>query len=99
MAVATTHPNRRARSGVRQAVASGAVFAAVVAALVCFDDRVHDGFRNLVSNSSGMSPLGDRVTDLAGVLLSAARHQSIENAPLVIFATVGAVLVLFMLKV
>jgi hypothetical protein len=28
----------------------------------------------------------------------AARHQSIENAPLVIFATVGAVLFLFMVR-
>lgn len=99
MAVETTHPNTRSRSGLRQAVASGAVFAAVLTALVFVDDRVHDGFRNLVSNGSGISPLGDRVTDLAGVLFSAARHQSIENAPLVIFATVGAVLVLFMLKV
>jgi hypothetical protein len=32
------------------------------------------------------------------VLLSAVRYQSIENAPLLIFATVGAVLFLFMVK-
>jgi hypothetical protein len=82
--------------GFRQAVASGAVFAAVLTALVLVDDRVHDGFRNLVSN--GVSPWGERATDLAGALFSAARQQSIENAPLVIFAVVGAVLVLFMLR-
>jgi hypothetical protein len=30
--------------------------------------------------------------------VTAAKHQSIENAPLVVFATAGAILFLFMVK-
>ena len=38
------------------------------------------------------------IAELGGALWSAARYQSIENAPLLVFATVGAVLTVFMLK-
>ena len=33
-----------------------------------------------------------------GALWSAVRHQSVDNAPLLVFATVGTVLTIFMLK-
>jgi hypothetical protein len=45
-----------------------------------------------------ITPLGDRVSDLGGALWMAAKDQSIENAPLLVFAVVGAVLFLFMLR-
>jgi hypothetical protein len=86
--------------GVRQAIASAAVFGAVLLVLVSIDDRVGDRFNALVYGGSGgsLTPWGDRAGDLGSALVSAARHQSIENAPLLVFAAVGAVLVVFMLK-
>lgn len=84
--------------GFRQAIASAAVFGAVLLILVSIDDRVRDRFGDLLSGGDGLSPWGDRAADLGHALLGAARSQSIENAPLLVFAAVGAVLVLFMLR-
>ncbi len=68
--------------------------------LVSVDDRVRERFNDLVFGGSGgtLTPWGDRAGDFANALLTAARYQSIENAPLLVFAAVGAVLVVFMLK-
>lgn len=84
--------------GIRQAIASSAVFGAVFLMLLSVDDRVRDRFGDLVSGGAGLSPWGDRAADLGNALLQAARYQSIENAPLLVFSAVGAVLVLFMLR-
>ena len=84
--------------GLRQTVASVAVFAALLTVLVSIDGRVRDRFGELVSGGNGVTSLGDRANELGSALVSAARHQSIENAPLVVFAAVSAVLVLFMLR-
>ena len=84
--------------GFRQGLASAAVFGAVLMTLVSVDDRVRDRFSDLFSGGSGLSPWGDRAGDLGGALVSAFRYQSIENAPLLVFAAAGAILVAFMLK-
>lgn len=84
--------------GLRQAAVSTAVFGAVLMVLVSIDDRVRDRFGDLLAGGHGVSPWGDRVSDLGDALAGAARSQSIENAPMLVFAFVGAVLVLFMLK-
>ena len=86
--------------GVRQAIASAAVFGAVLLVLISIDDRVRDRFNDLVFGGGGgaLTPWGDRAGDLGNALMSAAKHQSLENAPLLVFAAVGAVLVVFMLK-
>lgn len=84
--------------GIRQAIASAAVFGAVLLMLVSIDDRVRERFGDLVSGTDDLSPWGNRAADLGQTLIDAARHQSIENAPLLVFAVVGAVLVLFMLR-
>jgi hypothetical protein len=84
--------------GIRQAIASAAVFGAVLLMLVSVDERVRERFGDLVHGGSALSPWGDRATDLAQALVGAARNQSIENAPLLVFAAVGAVLVLFMVR-
>ena len=85
---------------IRQAFASAAVFGAVLLVLISVDDRVRERFNDLVGSgpTGSVSPWGDRASDLGSALMSAARHQSIENAPLLVFAGVGAVLVVFMLK-
>ena len=85
--------------GIRQGIASAAVFGAVLMMLVSVDDRVRDRFNDLVgSGGGGLTPWGDRVGDLGHALMSAVRYQSIENAPMLIFAAAGAVLVAFMLR-
>ena len=83
--------------GIRQGIASAAVFGAVVLMLISVDDRVRDRFSDL-AGSGGVTSLGDRASDLGGAVMSAIRYQSIENAPLLIFAAAGAVLVAFMLR-
>lgn len=86
--------------GVRESATSALSFSIVLAALVSIDPRVRERFWSLFENPSGeaLSPLGHRLGDLGGVLLAAARDQSIENAPLLIFSVVGVVLVAFMLR-
>lgn len=84
--------------GFRQTIASAAIFGAILLMLVSIDGRVRDRFGDLLSGGNGLSPLGARAADLGEALVSAARYQSIENAPLLVFAAVGGVLVLFMLR-
>ena len=74
------------------------VFVIVLGGLVSVDARVRDRFSNVLSGGDGLSPWGDRVSDLGSALASAVRHQSVENAPLLIFTTVGVVLFLFMVR-
>jgi hypothetical protein len=75
-----------ARLGVREGATSAIVFGIVLFALVSFDGR------------GSITPWGDRAGDLGSALWSAARTQSLENAPLLVFVTVGAVLTVFMLR-
>ena len=84
------------KRGFQQALISAAVLAIVVAALISVDDQVRLRFTELFSG--GVSPWAARVSDLGGALMGALRHQSIENAPLLIFAAAGAVLFVFMVR-
>lgn len=85
--------------GMREGAVSAAVFGAVLFALVSVDPRVHDHVADFVGSGHGSAaPWGARAAELGDALWSAARYQSMENAPLLVFATVGAVLTVFMLK-
>ena len=85
--------------GFKQGFASTAIFAVVFGVLVSIDERVRERFTALVSGGGdSLTPWGDRVGDLGDALISAVRHQSLENAPLLVFTAVGAVLVVFMVK-
>jgi len=88
----------KAKLGVKDGLISAAVFAIVLFALVSADQRVHDHVSDLFNNGSALSPFGDRITDLGSTLWSALRHQSIDNAPVLVFTTVGALLTIFMFK-
>lgn len=81
--------------GIKQSVLSTMVFVGILMGLVSVDGRVRDRFAELLYGSGGAA-LDNRLTGLGEALLDAARYQSIENAPLVVFAAVSAVLVLFM---
>ena len=80
-----------------QALLSLTVFVILLAGLASVDARVKDKVGTVMADNS-MSSLGDRGSELVHVVTSAVRHQSIENAPLVLFATVGGVLFLFMVR-
>jgi hypothetical protein len=84
--------------GLRDGAISAAVFGVVVFALVSADPRVHDHVSELFGGSGAIGPWGDRLTDLGSALWIALKDQSIDNAPMLVFATVGTVLTLFMLK-
>jgi len=84
--------------GMREGAVSAVVFGGVMFALVSVDARVRDHVSELVGNSASVAPMTARFGELLDALWSAARYQSIENAPLLVFATVGAVLTVFMLR-
>lgn len=88
----------KAKSGIQQSMLSLAIFAIVLGGLVCVDPRVRDRFGALMWGGGGVGSIGDRASELMDALILAARYQSIEHAPLLIFATVGAVLFLFMVR-
>ena len=79
----------------RQFAWSMAGFGLVVAAVVSVDDRVRDQFERLLW---GAGDWDRRAMDLGDALMTALRYQSIENGPLLVFAAVGAVLFLFMVR-
>ena len=88
----------RSRSiGFREGILSATVFAVILFALVSVDPRVEAQMTDLVRSGTSVS-LSGRIYDLGSVLWSAARDHSIDNAPLLVFATVGTVLTLFMFK-
>ena len=84
--------------GLRQTAISGGVFALLLLVLVSLDQRVRERATELVSGASEVSSWSNRVSMFTDAFTDAARYQSIENAPLLIFATVGAVLFLFMVR-
>ena len=82
----------------RQYALSVAIFAIVVGGVVSVDERVRDRFSAVLHGDDALSPWGGRVTDLGQALIGAVRTQSLDGAPLLIFATVGGVLFLFMFR-
>lgn len=84
--------------GLRQTAISGGVFALLLLAMISLDERVRGRAAEVVSGAGNVSSLGDRVGMFTDTLGDALRYQSIENAPMLIFATVGAVLFLFMVR-
>jgi hypothetical protein len=77
---------------------STVAFAVVVGGLIYVDPRVRDRFESVLMGGDGISSWDNRLIDLGNTLIEAIRHQSIENGPLMIFAVVGAVLFLFMVR-
>ena len=73
----------------------------LVLALVLLDDRVRDQLSAIVDPrhpGEALAGVGHRVNQIAAIVAVAARNQSIDHAPLVIFALAATVLVIFMLR-
>ena len=66
--------------------------------LASIDPRVHDKVAELVSSGQNVGSLANRASELIDTVSTAVRYQSIENAPMVLFATIGGVLFLFMVR-
>ena len=81
-----------------QALASLAVFVILLVTLAAVDQRVHDKCAQLLSSGQTVGSLADQASDLAGTVARAVQRQSRDNAPMVLFASVGGVLFLFMVR-
>jgi len=86
-----------AKMGIREGAITGIVFATVLFGLIVVDPNVHDRVTEMIASGS-VTPWGDRVGDLISALWGAARTQSLDNAPVLVFVAVGTVLTLFMVK-
>ena len=83
-----------------EALMSAGVLTILLLVLAAVDDRVREqiSLRLAARPSVELAGAGERVRDLTTVIIDAARDQSIEHAPLVIFVLAAAVLVMFMLR-
>lgn len=90
-------PMRRAIGDV---VGSIICLGVVLAALITVDGRVRQRVSLLFTEAAGNrgESWGRRIEEVAGIVMQAARDQSIENAPLLLFTVTAAVLVIFMLR-
>ena len=86
-----------AKVGFREGAVSAFVFGAVLFALVSFDPRVKEQVTDSLRNTSAHSMTG-RATQVGGALWRAARDKSLDGAPVLVFATVGTLLTVFMLR-
>jgi hypothetical protein len=78
----------------------GAVLLLLVA-LVSIDERVRDRLTQLVTappSTARIVDAGAQIENVSTVMFKAARYQSVEHAPLVIFGVAATILVLFMLR-
>jgi hypothetical protein len=80
-------------------ISIGAI-AALLTILVAVDDRVRERFSGqfAAAPTAHLAGAGSHVREVASVVFDAARDQSIEHAPLMIFVLAATVLVLFMVR-
>ncbi len=86
-----------AKLGIREGALSATVFGMVLFILISVDPRVHDRMSDLFSSGS-VTPWGDRAGDLVNAVVGAARYQSMDNGPVLLFIAVGIVLMVFMVR-
>lgn len=80
--------------------AAGGIFALLVG-LAAIDLRVRDQIARALAGEGAtqeIASVGSRVEELAWIVAHAVRDQSIEHAPMVIFALAAMVLLLFMTR-
>jgi hypothetical protein len=78
---------------------SAAALVTLILTLAVFDGRVREQLAlRMESPSSQVTSTGVAVRDVAAIVFDAARYQTVEHAPLVIFVAVASVLLLFMLR-
>jgi hypothetical protein len=82
----------------RQVLWSTAGFVALVAVLVAVDERVRDKFERFLWGGDGIAFWDDKALGLWRTATVAINYGGMENGPLLVFAVVGAVLFVFMVR-
>lgn len=91
-------------SGLRRvcsdALASAGVLAFVLAVLISIDVRVREQLRAILpaASPSALAGIGTQLHEVTSVVYDAARTQSIDHAPLMIFVVIGTILLLCMVR-
>jgi ABC-type xylose transport system permease subunit len=83
------------------ALISAAALLVLLVGLVAIDDRVRDRVLSVIQTgdvSSSVGSVTSVASDVAGVLMMAARDQSLDHAPLAVFVVAATALVLAMLR-
>ena len=91
----------RIRRPISDALISIGALTLLLAVLVSVDDRVRQQVSLRLSSGAAQQQLRDagvQMQDLVSVIAAAARHQSIEHAPKMMFLIAGAVLFVFMMR-
>ena len=86
---------------IRDAMLTAGSALPLVLALVLLDDRVRLQISAVIDTrhpGDALAGMGGRASNVMAIVLLAAKTQSLDHAPLVIFAVAAAVLVLFMLR-
>lgn len=81
-------------------ISIGAVLVLLVA-IVSIDDRARERVQGMLTSppsSSEIAGVGAQIENVSTLMYKAARDQSVDHAPMVIFAVAAVVLVLFMLR-
>jgi hypothetical protein len=88
------------KRGTKEMVGSLLCVAVILAVLVSIDPQVRMKASAMLDDPVGgaVTPFGDKITDLGDALVDAVKAQSIDNAPMLVFGVVGAMLFIFMLK-
>ena len=82
-------------------ITTGAGLCAIVTGLAVIDERVRSEVAALVSGHGGTGQLagfGGRIQELGLIAMQAVRDQSIEHAPLTLFALVALILFVLMFR-
>jgi hypothetical protein len=82
----------------RQMLLSVVAFALVVGGIAWVDPRVRDWFNKFLWGGDGITSWDNRAMDYGGAMLASLRITGLENGPLLVFAVVGAVLFVFMVR-
>lgn len=82
----------------RQMLLSAIGFAVVIAGVAWVDPRVRDKFAQLLNVGNGFASWDNRALDFAEATAAALRYQAIDNGVVMLFAAIGAVLFLFMIR-
>jgi ABC-type xylose transport system permease subunit len=83
------------------ALISAAALVVLLVGLVAIDDRVRERVLSVIQTgevSSSVGSVTSIASDVAGVLMMAARDQSLDHAPLAVFVVAATALVLAMLR-
>jgi hypothetical protein len=86
---------------IKDVLLSAGALLLVLFALMLVDGRVREHVGRAVAGSASpqaVAAAGGQLQYVAGVILTTARDQSIEHAPMVMFVVAAAVLVAFMLR-